>query len=251
MEEEACPPDSFYQTEEYRTKLQAGIDTQDYLREHDDLQFHTLKAIWPQSLRDLIIADIGAAGGSLLDCFKGIAAKMIAIEPYDLYRDALFERGYEVYPYAKEAQNWQRKIDFAFSIQVIEHIKNPILFLSEIRELLTSEGRLVISTPNRNDILFSLLPDLFPSFFYRTVHRWYFDESTLTLCAQKAGFKVDKVNFVHRYGMSNTLKWLSNRKTGGHNPLPNIDTTADSFWKSYLERSGHSDCLYMILSHDE
>lgn len=248
LAEEFCTPNSFYETDEYRRKLQQGLDSESFYRAHDELQIHTLKTIWPQSLRNLTIADIGCAAGSLLDHLKGVAAHLVAVEPYEVYRQTLREKGYDVFPYAADAAaDWRGRIDFAFSIQVIEHTSNPRAFLEEIRPLLAPGGRLVISTPNVDDILFDLLPEDYPAFFYRVVHRWYFDAESLANCARLAGFDVVETRHVHRYGLSNALKWVRDRRPGGRTPLDGIEPVADDFWRGYLEQIGRSDCLYALL----
>ena len=94
----------------------------------------------------------------------------------------------------------------------------------------------------------TLLQDKFYPFFYRTQHRWYFNEKSLTMCAELAGFNVDKINFVHRYGMANALHWLRDKKPKGSQAMDGIDSIADSLWKAYLENSKQSDNLYMELS---
>ena len=38
LEEDVCPPKSFYETEEYRAKLKAGIDSQSYILAHDRMK---------------------------------------------------------------------------------------------------------------------------------------------------------------------------------------------------------------------
>jgi SAM-dependent methyltransferase len=248
LAEEVCIPSSFYETDAYRSKLQQELDSESYFSTHDELQIHTLKSIWPASLRGKTIAEIGCAAGSLLDHLRGYTCNQIAIEPYDAYREGLAARGYRAYPYASDAvEDWAEGIDLAFSIQVIEHTVDPRAFLEEIRPLLAPGGKLVISTPNRRDILFDLLPQDFPSFFYRVVHRWYFDAASLANCARMAGYKVVQMRHIHRYGMANAFRWLRDRQPGGHDPLSGIDALADSFWCGYLEQSGRADCLFMVL----
>jgi SAM-dependent methyltransferase len=248
LAEESCIPESFYETQEYRAKLRQGLGTDAYFAEHVDLQIHTLRAIWPQRLRPATVADIGCGAGALLDHLRGWTTRQVAIEPCDLYRDDLVARGYHVYPYAHEAaRDWAGQVDFAFSIQVIEHTMNPRVFLEQIRPLLRADGRLVISTPNLRDILLTLLPDDFPSFFYRVVHRWYFDAESLSACARRAGFEVATVRHVHRFGMANALRWLRDRKPTGNARMEGIAQVADDSWAGYLESTGRSDCLYLVL----
>ena len=133
------------------------------------------------------------------------------------------------------------------SLQVIEHTANPRAFLAEIRPLLSKTGSILISTPNRQDILMDLLPDDFSKFFYRVVHRWYFDAEALADCARRAGYAVLSTRYVHRYGMANALAWLRDRRPSGMARHPAIEPMADDLWRSYLESTGRSDCLYMLL----
>ena len=248
LAEEFCKHESFYQSAEYREHLAQAADTEAYFRIHDELQIFTLEAIWPRSIRDQTVADIGCAGGSFLDHVAGVAKEIVAVEPSGNYHEGLAARGFHVYPYVSDVPaKYEGSVNFATSLQVIEHVENPRQFLADIRPLLAENGLLLVSTPNRRDILMDLLPDNFPSFFYRVVHRWYFDAPSLARCAKVAGYTVTETRFVHRYGMSNMLAWLRDRAPSGLAPLPNIDALADRFWKGYLERAGLSDTLYMTL----
>jgi len=248
LAEQFCTQASFYETDEYRSKLRQELGSESHFRTHDELQIHTLRTIWPTNLRGKSIADIGCAAGSLLDHLSGYSLNQIAVEPYDAFREVLAARGYRAYPYASDAvADWAGSVDLAFSIQVIEHTADPRAFLEEIRPLLAPDGKLVISTPNRGDILFDLLPEDFPQFFYRVVHRWYFDAASLANCALLAGYEVVQMHHVHRYGMANALRWLRDRKPCGQDRLKAITPMADALWTGYLEDSGQSDCLYLIL----
>lgn len=248
LDEGHCKPDAFYETDAYRKLLQRGLESRQYFTDHDELQPHTLRIAWPFNLRGATIADIGCGGGSLLDALAGLTDRQIAVEPYGEYRTDLERRGYETYRYAVEAAaDWAGRVDIAFSIQVIEHTKNPRQFLEEIAPLLSENGKLIISTPNLNDILMRVLPDEFPSFFYRTVHRWYFNAESLATCARSAGFEVDSIHHVHRFGLSNALAWARDRRPTGNMRINGIDALIDSGWKSYLESTGQADWVFLIL----
>ena len=106
-----------------------------------------------------------------------------------------------------------------------------------------------MSTPNRRDVLMDLLPDAYPAFFYRTVHRWYFDVASLTACADSAGFAVEASRVVQRFGLSNAMAWLRDRRPTGHNPLPHLDNAMiNGFWQNYVEQEGVGDYLYVWLT---
>jgi SAM-dependent methyltransferase len=247
LDEACCIPDEHYETQAYREKLQQQIDGESFLEAHDSLQKFNLRVALPFEMRGKTIADIGCGAGSFLDHVTGLASEIVAVEPFAEYQKTLEDKGYRTYSYAREAASDGVKVDMAFSFQVIEHVTDPVQFLREIREILKPGAQLVVSTPNRNDILMELLPETFPSFFYRVVHRWYFDSDSLAACARIAGFNVIHSLYVHRYGLANTLYWLREGKPRGFDAMAGIDQVADQGWMTYLEDRGKADTLFMVL----
>ena len=247
LNEESCPDATIYETEAYRAKLCEELSTKGYYKVADPLQIFNQEILQNYSLRGKTVADIGCAVGSFLDHVSGIAKRLIAVEPSVIYHQSLQERGYDVFPYASSAEAVYGEVDCCVSIQVIEHVRNPRGFLEEIAPLLRDDGYLIVSTPNRDDILMSLLPQQYPAFFYRVVHRWYFDQVSLARCAELAGYEVVESRYVHRYGMANVLRWLRDCGPTGAAREATITPMADSFWKAYLEAQKLSDCLYMVL----
>jgi len=245
LREEDCIPDEFYETGQYRERLEESLESKNAVIEQDEMQHHTLQAFFPKSLRDAHILDVGCGAGSLLDMLKNVSSGQIGVEPCAPYLESLTGRGYKIYSSVSKAiEGGEGMIDYGFSIQVIEHVKNPVIFLKEIKKLIKPGGSLLISTPNRNDILMTLLKEKFYQFFYRTQHRWYFDENSLVKCAELAGFNVKSIKFIHRYGMANTLYWLKDLKPKGNLTMTGIDDMQDAFWKASLERNKQSDNIY-------
>jgi 2-polyprenyl-3-methyl-5-hydroxy-6-metoxy-1,4-benzoquinol methylase len=249
LQEDRCEHEEVYEDTAYRRLVGEATNAAGYFSEHDPNMLRNLAVLWPQSMRGKIVADLGCAGGSFLDHLRGLVASAIAIEPCEAYHASLGERGYAVYPYTVEAlKAWAGKVDYAFSFSVIEHVPNPRSFLEELRRLLKPNGRALISTPNRRDFMLDLMPDAYVPFFYRTVHRWYFDAESLRRCAEAAGLVPVGTHFVHRFGLSNSLRWLRDRRPGGRDPLPHLDEPLlDSFWRNFLEERGISDYLYLTL----
>lgn len=249
LAESLCLKAADYRDETYRKQLGQSHDLAQHRATHDELARFTLDAIWPMSLRGKVVADVGCGGGSLLDHIGGLTEEVIAIDPAEGFADSLRARGYRYFASVDEAAaRYNNAIDLALAVQVIEHVEDPKAFLAGIRQLLKSDGLAVVSTPNRNDILMDLLPSGFPSFFYRTQHRWAFDAAALSRCAEMAGLAVREVRHVHRYGMANALIWLRERRPAGRTTLDVIDPQADGLWRMWLESSGRSDNLYILLS---
>jgi len=247
--ESDCIPPEYYETGEYREKLNQSLTLNNEVEEHGILNRFTFESIWPLSVRNKHVLDVGCGTGSLLDAIKGISKSQVGIEPCQPYWDSIINKGYKAYQSIQLCvdKHGCSSFDMGFSIQVIEHVLNPKLFLEEILTLLKPGADLIISTPNRNDILMSLLPTEFPSFFYRTPHRWYFDSKSLEFCARSAGFEVVETKHIHRYGMANTLRWLRDKQPTGMKKIKGIDIFADSLWKAYLENTCQSDNLYIHL----
>jgi 2-polyprenyl-3-methyl-5-hydroxy-6-metoxy-1,4-benzoquinol methylase len=249
LREASAKNEDFYKSVEYRKLLAEPTDAAGFFAEHDVLQLKNLEQLWPESLRGKTIADVGCAAGSFLDHVRGLPAKAIAIEPCAEYHASLKQRGYDVYPFAADAKPTHGTVDWAFSFSVIEHVGDAKKFLTDIRALLKPGGRLLLSTPNRADALMQLLPDVYPQFFYRAVHRWYFDESSLHEAARHAGLDVLQVRCVHRFGLSNALIWLRDKKPGGRTQLPHVGTPLlDAVWARALEEKGVGDYLYAVLA---
>ena len=249
LREGTAKDEDFYQSVAYRKLLAEPTDAAGFFAEHDVLQLKNLEQLWPESLRGKTIADIGCAAGSFLDHVRGLPARAIAIEPCAEYHASLKQRGYDVYPFTAEAKPAHGAVDWAFSFSVIEHVGDAKKFLTDIRVLLRPGGRLLLSTPNRADALMQLLPDVYPQFFYRAVHRWYFDESSLREAARHAGLDVLQVRCVHRFGLSNALIWLRDKKPGGRTQLPHVATPLlDAVWARALEAQGVGDYLYAVLA---
>jgi 2-polyprenyl-3-methyl-5-hydroxy-6-metoxy-1,4-benzoquinol methylase len=247
LDEQFCLRDDAYEDGAYRPHLGQTHDLAAYHASNDELVRFTMEVLWPSSLRGQTIADIGCGGGSLLDHLKGLPKTALAIEPDHAWALSLQERGYCWYHGTDEAAaDHLGRVDMTLSIQVIEHVNDPRAFLAGIARLLKPDGLLVLSTPNRDDILMDLLPDDFPPFFYRSQHRWYFTAAALARCCEEAGFKIEEVRSVHRYSMANALLWLRDKRPQGRTAMAGIDRTADAMWKAQLEATGRGDCLYLI-----
>jgi SAM-dependent methyltransferase len=249
LAETLCLAEGAYRGSEYRAHLGQDQNLANHYKSHDELVRFTLEVLWPRSLRGSTVADIGCGGGSLLDHVRGLPAEILAIDPAVGFSDSLRERGYRWFAGAADAASeFAGKVDVAFSVQVIEHVADPRAFLAEARTLLKQNGLLILSTPNRADILMELLPHDFPGFFYRTQHRWAFDADSMSGCAESAGFRVAEVRHIHRFGIANALRWLRDRKPTGRASLAPFDRAADDLWRTWLESTGRADNLYVVLS---
>ncbi len=238
-----------YESDAYRQLVDGETGPEGFYRTHDGEQAAKLNLFGTAELRGKVIADFGAGAGSFLDLARGMAGATIAIEPTTSYHENLRAKGHVVFPYGADVSGeWQGKADLAVCFSVLEHVENPLQLLREIRAMLKPGGRALVSTPNRNDWMLELLPVDYAQFFYRQVHRWYFDAGSLTTAAAQAGFKSARAFHVHRFDLSNFLLWLRDRRPTGLGKV-NAPAALGAAFEPALEQSGRADYLYAWLEN--
>ena len=240
-------PEIHYENDEYRLDYNDTSDIGDYFNNHDYEQTPRINKIGIDKFRDKVVLDFGCGGGSFLDSIKGIAKKTIAIEPFVGYHESLKSRGHEVYSDVKDCSSLNSTIDIVISFGVIEHINEPLDYLTNAYDLLKLNGKMFIETDNLDDILVKLGFKEFEPFYYRTVHSYYFNAKSLKELAQKAGFNEIIVGHRHGFGISNTIKWLNARKPGALNKLEFITPEIDCALVKMLENTGMAELLHFEL----
>lgn len=237
-------PEMDYESAQYRLLVDGNSSATNFYESYDKEQVDKINILGTGNLRGKVIADIGCSVGSFLDLLKGYASSTIAIEPSFTFRKELKRKGHTVCSYVKDAlKDWRGKVDIAISFAVLEHIDFPLEFLKEIKSLLKPGGVLLLSTPNRKDWMLELLPEAYGKFFYRYVHTWYFDNSSLEKIGKLAGFKKTEIGYTQRFDISNALLWARDLKPTGLGKFGTL-SELDSQYKKSLENKGRSDFIY-------
>ena len=232
-----------YRTGEYRERVGEAPSPEHFFAAHDREQFEKVFRLRAVLTRGATVADVGCAGGAFLDFIAGIAGRTIAVEPAGFYHDSLRARGHEVHATADALAN--AAVDLATSFSVIEHVEAPMEFLASLRAMLRPGGQLVLSTPNRRDVLVEHGPVAYKSFFYRQVHLYYFDAASLSEALTRAGFVDIRIDHAHRFGFGNYVEWLRTGRPPGSAAGP-LGDAFDAIWRATLEAQGISDYLYAI-----
>ena len=135
------------------------------------------------------ILDIGAGGGEFVYLLRKMGYEAFGIEPNEGYGN-----------YAKTQLNLPVEVGFAqqadlpanhYSVvtmhHVVEHLDDPFLILSKVRESLGDGGFLVIEVPNIEGTCFA------PIHRFHQAHLYSFNPETLETIGRKAGFAVHKL----------------------------------------------------------
>jgi len=234
----------YYSSGLYRTEWSPDqIIDKSYFTEFDVNHVEHLRRITANNLRGNIVADYGCGAGSFLDVISGLTKKTIGIEPDGRYYQSLRSRNHKVLRSVDDVES--SSIELATNFDVIEHIEDPRTFLSSIYRALVSDGLFYCLTPNREQILLRCGPQGYRQFWYRTVHYWYFNDTSFRRLAESVGFKDVKVRFVQRYDISNFVLWLRDNKPTGLGKIEIFDDSFETAWKSNLERQGYADFLWL------
>lgn len=170
--------DHYYQSEEYRQELENTSAIDDFYEMHDFECFDKFTYTGTECFRNKIVADIGCGGGGFLDFLKGVAKKVIGVEPSSTYREAMEKRGIETYAYTGEnSKSIEGTVDTVVSFDVIEHVEDPVQFMKDIYNLLVPGGEAIVGTPTDAPVMRELLGSVFEeNLLFSTQHLWVLNE---------------------------------------------------------------------------
>jgi SAM-dependent methyltransferase len=126
--------------------------------------------------------DIGCSAGLLLQHVqKTYNCESAGIEPGRAYREYAIQQGLRVVATLEDLKACgEKEFDLISLAHVLEHIPDPVAYLSSLREdLLAKEGRLLLEVPN-----------LYAHDSFETAHLVAFSPHTLTQTLEKAGFEI-------------------------------------------------------------
>jgi len=248
LSEGDCIPEEYYSSGEYRNTLMQSLDAEEELHLFGKENREVLNFILSLPLIGQNVLEVGSGTGALLNVLSGVASNLVGVEPCSPYLESIQSRGHIAYSSLEVlTEQCDVRFDYGLSVQVIEHALNPVLFLKQIYGVLKPGATLLVTTPNREDILMHALPETFKSFFYRAAHRWYFDKNSLELCARSAGYEVVETIFSHSYGLSNFLYWLQENKPRGYKKMIGVNKLLDDVWSNNLEDIGKSNNISLLL----
>lgn len=163
-------------------------------------RYSIMRGFIPKDCSNKIILDIGAG---LYPISKGIKCKkIITLDGDNTYKpEIIMDLNTEKIPLKNNS------VDIVIAGEIIEHIFNPVRFLSEINRILKYKGTLILSTPNicslknRLRMLFNLIPEHSASHLHcdnKDIHHLQdhvgdFNTKTLSNFLKKTGFFVEIV----------------------------------------------------------
>jgi len=132
------------------------------------------------------LLDIGAGTGMLVKKATELGYCAVGIEPANQFCDIAVESGLNVIQGVFPSEKVVDKFDVITLIDVIEHVNQPVEFLSQVKRNLNLRGFVVISTPDCNSIVARTLK--WKWWHYRVAHIGYFNQFYLDQAMAKCGF---------------------------------------------------------------
>lgn len=144
------------------------------------------------------VLDVGCAFGWSLDAAREIGLEAAGVELSD-HAARVAGRRHDVRRGVSEFES--SSFDAVTMVDVLEHVRDPVSFLVEVRRVLRPGGVLALTTPDFSSLSARVLGARWPHL--HAEHVVYFDRSTIRRALRKAGF------VPHRVGPFR--KWLHTR----------------------------------------
>ena len=224
------------------TKLEAWIKN---TAPDDQRRFEFLK----NNIVNKIIIDFGCGNGGFLKLANTVTEHAYGVELQKSLTSHFEKNNIKV---RTKIDYISQKADIITLFHVLEHIKNPFDFLKGLKPFLKQEGTIIIEVPNADDALLTLYKSkAFKDFTYWGCHLFIYNAQTLEQTAKKAGFKINYVKHIQRYGLMNHLYWLIKKKPGGHKKWEMFDSTIlNTIYSLFLKSFKKTDTVLISISPD-
>ncbi len=139
------------------------------------------------------------------------------------------------------------KFDIICLFHVFEHIYDPNIFLSQIKQLMHSNSFIIIEVPSLFDPLISIYNcQDYIEFYFQSQHPFIYSHSSLNKVLSFSGFCLDSIISYQRYGLDNHLQWMSNGCPGGNSDYEKLIHPIADNYISILESSDKTDTVIWV-----
>jgi len=174
----------FYKSQYRAHDIESDKPMQWVVEKEQERAYYQVELLVEWVQRPCRFLDVGASSGQLLRmAAERFKCTIIGVEPGDIYR-ADASRASKVYPDVEALiAASEAPFDVITMSHVLEHLPEPISFLSTLREhVLKTDGVLFIEVPN-----------LYGHSCFEPAHLYSFTDKTLTMMLRAAGFAVAKI----------------------------------------------------------
>lgn len=221
-----------------------------HIKANKDNMQRRMKYLKPYLNKNLNVLEVGCSSGFMLYPLLKNGHTCTGIEPSGVFRKNLIESGINVFDSYDNLikQLPKARFDLIIHFFVLEHIRDPLSFLSQQINLLNKGGKLIFEIPNYADPLYSIydIPK-FERFYWSVAHPWYFNEYSLKFLLDKLNINYEIIRD-QRYDLSNHIVWARDGKPGGMKKFTSkFGENMEVFYKNELIKSGYCDTLVGVI----
>lgn len=192
------------------------------------------------------VLEIGSSTGYFLDDVRGYVKSVTGMEPSQAYCEYANSIGVKTHQSLDELSG--NRYDVIFLYYVLEHLRDPIGYMSSLSNWLKPNGRILLEVPNVDDILLSPynIPNFAP-FYWQKAHYYNFSHKTLKDVIMRAGYDVQMIP-AQRYDLSNHMVWMMEGKPGGIGRFKEIFTPElETAYAEALKKQWKCDTLFAVM----
>lgn len=196
------------------------------------------------------ILEFGCSSGFMLYPLQSKGYECFGVEPSGVFSKYVNSRGIQVF---ENTASLGSDFDVVMHYFVLEHIKDPAVFLKENLRLLKPGGTLVVEIPNAADPLYTVYDiPAFERFYWSIAHHWYFTKKSFEYLLNNLGGISFKTILDQRYDLSNHMVWARDGKPGGMGRFTKkLGKEIENQYRKALIDSGYADTLIAIIKKDD
>jgi 2-polyprenyl-3-methyl-5-hydroxy-6-metoxy-1,4-benzoquinol methylase len=203
-----------YYDDEYRKttslRLGSGMKPKELFLTAREFQDHRLGFLKKFLRKDKKLLDVGCSSGMFLWHAKKYVKEVVGID-YDSNSAKFAAKICSCKTYSKSIQETgisENYFDIICAFQTLEHVGDPIEFISQYKRYLKPGGIIAIEVPNlRDPLLYLYEVPHYQKFFFHKSHLWYFTKKSLEKLMDDSGFK-GKAEPLQEYNILNHMGWI-------------------------------------------
>ena len=251
-EEKKFYTNEFEKFMEYRAGKTGGWQKAgEHIKANEDTRLRRMKYLEPHLKNKKNILEIGCSSGFMLYPLSKKGHNCIGIEPSGIFSDFVKSKNLTVHNSMEQLieNSPESKFDLIMHFFVLEHISEPLKFLSKQLNLLRPNGKIIFEIPNVADPLYSIYDiPAFERFYWSLAHPWYFSQQSLKHLLNKLGHSFE-ILLEQRYDLSNHMVWARDGVPGGMGKLTHLlGEELENDYKNNLIKIGKCDTLIGIIS---
>ncbi len=209
-----------YYSENYRkdfsAKIEESVQPSEHMEIYEDLnerQFQTFKSYLTNESKFL---EVGCSYGGILKKVSNSGVEIChAVEPNKIDADFVSRNNKKSKIFnstLEDAKLPDTYYDVVVSIEVLEHVVSPRIFLKKCFDVLSDNGFIHIEVPNHDDVLLSVYNNPgYRNFYYHKAHIHNFTKESLYSLCRECGFNGDVSSFL-MYQFFNHVWWYQNSR---------------------------------------